>query len=574
MYSQENIYLKNNPFYKCFNHNNPSGFDVPDVSMFGMLEISAKSHPKAKAYEYYGTYSTYEKLIENIEFVSNSFYGLGVRKGDVVTILCPNMPETVMAIYALNRIGAISNIVHPLSAQEEIRDYLVSCKCKYIVTVDLCVDKISGIIDSTPLQRVIIVSPSQSMGYVMKKAYNILNKTDIPQWDSRYILWKRFLHIKGEAEEYTPSGKENHLPAIILHSGGTTGTPKDIMLSNSNFNSFAVQSVLTLDDVGVGDKILAVLPVFHGFGLGVCIHDAFCFGACSVLVPRFSAKSFLRLINRYKPTMIFGVPTLFEAIVKSNTRRNSDLSFLKYIVCGGDSLSKDLEMQVNRFLREHNCSTHICEGYGMTEGLAALSLSVGEGFKSGTVGKPLIGNSMCITEPGTVNVLPQGIEGELCVSGPTVMIGYRNNDIETAAVLKRHKDGKLWLHTGDIALIDTDGFVHYKFRLKRMIISSGYNVYPSRIEKVIEDLPEVSKCTVVGIQHPYKKEVAKAFIVLEKGYSQSNYLTDKIKSHCKKNLSHYSVPYEYEFIKEFPKTPYGKTDFCKLQAESNKASQG
>ena len=275
------------------------------------------------------------------------------------------------------------------------------------------------------------------------------------------------------------------------------------------------------------------------------------------------------IIRKHKPTMLFGVPTLYEALLNAKGIENLDFSFLKYAVSGGDTLPENLENKVNAFFSAHNSQVRICEGYGMTEGLAALSLSVNEAYKSGTIGNALIGNEMCVVAPDTTNVLGIDEDGELCVTGPTIMIGYRNNEEENQKVLKKHSDGKIWLHTGDMASIDKNGIVTYKFRIKRMIVSSGYNVYPTYIEKTIEELPEVSKCVAVAIPHSYKKEVAKAFIILEKGYNADSFTLDKIKKYCKKKLSSYSVPYEYEFVKEFSKTSYGKIDYIKLQKNIN-----
>ena len=518
-----------------------------------------------------------KELVERIEKVSNAYFDLGVRKGDIVTILMPNTPEAVISIYALNRLGAVSNIVHPLSAQEEIKNYLNSVESKFLLTIDICCRKVSAILDETSVQKVIVASAGETMPAFMKFAYSLTNKNknSFPREDSRYITWKSFMkQAYSRVKEYKPTGAENEEVAIILHSGGTTGTPKDIMLSNKNFNAFGMQAIITLYDVSVGDKILAILPIFHGFGLGVCVHVSFCFGACSVLIPSFDSKKFGSIIKKYKPTMLFGVPTLYEAMIKAEGVENFDFSFLKYAVSGGDTLPKPLEDKVNEFLASHNSDVRICEGYGMTEGLAALSLSVYEGYKSGTIGKPLIGNEMCVVKPDTTEVLPANEEGELCVTGPTIMIGYRNNEMETVKTLRRHEDGKLWLHTGDMAVIDEGGFVHYKLRIKRLIISSGYNVYPTQIEKVIEEIPEVVKCAVVAMPHPYKKEVAKAYVVLDKGYKGNTFVQDKIKQHCKKNLAHHSVPYKYEFVSELPKTPYGKVDFMKLQTETAKAVNG
>ena len=561
-----------NPFYKFENPESPLGFDVPEVSMFGMLKISAEKLPDSDAYEYFGTKCTFSELVKKIEAVSGAYFAAGVRKGDIVTIVMPNTPEAVISIYALNRIGAVSNILHPLSAQEEIMNHINRVKSKILLCVDICAEKVANIIDKTSLKKVIVASAGDSMPFVMKNLYALkcIKNFKYDKSDKRYVSWNEFSHKSISVPEFIPNEKETRDVAVILHSGGTTGTPKDIMLSSYNFNAFGIQAVLTLRDVHAGDKILAILPIFHGFGLGVCVHVSFCFGACSVLIPQFNAKKFTSIIKKYKPTMLFGVPTLYDALLKSKGMDKIDFSFLKYAVSGGDTLPEKLEKSVNDFLASHNCKTKICEGYGMTEGLAALSLSVADNYKSRTIGKPLIGTEMCIVEPGTTNVLPADTDGELCVSGPTVMIGYRNNPEETANTLRTHADSKIWLHTGDMASIDSDGFVHYKLRIKRMMITSGFNVYPTQIECVVEQLDFVDKCVVVPIPHQYKKEVAKAYIVLKNGKEKNAETENEIREHCKKKLMHYSVPYKYEFVDLLPKTAYNKIDFMKLQRESVK----
>lgn len=559
-----------NPFFKYENSELPLGFEVPDVSMFGMLKIAAESQPDSLAYEYFGTKCTFGNLVKKIEEISGAYYALGVRKGDIVTIIMPNTPEAVISIYALNRIGAVANILHPLSAQEEIKNHINRVKSKVLLCVDICTEKISKIIDKTSVKKAIVASAGNSMPFVMKKLYALkcIKSFKYDKSDKRYLSWSEFAEKSRTVAEYSPKDGKNREVAVILHSGGTTGTPKDIMLSNYNFNAFGIQAVLTLRDVKAGDKILAILPIFHGFGLGVCVHVSFCFGACSVLIPQFNAKKFAGILKKYKPTMLFGVPTLYDALLKAKGTDKIDFSFLKYAVSGGDTLPEKLENSVNEFLAAHNSSIKICEGYGMTEGLAALSLSVGENYKSRTIGKPLIGTEMCVVEPGTTNVLPAGEDGELCVSGPTVMIGYRNNPEETKNTLRVHADGKVWLHTGDMAAIDEDGFVHYKLRIKRMMITSGFNVYPTQIESVVEELDFVEKCVVVSVPHQYKKEVAKAYIVLKNGKEKSDETKEEIRAYCKKKLMHYSVPYKYEFVDLLPKTAYNKIDFMKLQKES------
>ncbi len=561
-----------NPFLKFENSSLPLGFEVPDTSMFGMLKISAENQPEAWAYEYFGTKCSYKNIVKKIEDISGAYSALGIGKGDIVTIIMPNTPEAVLSIYALNRIGAVANILHPLSAREEIKNHINRVESKVVLCVDICCEKIANIIDETTAEKVIVASAGDSMPRVMKTLYALKSVKNFKydKADKRYISWGDFCVKSKNVAEYCPKGDENNEVAVILHSGGTTGTPKDIMLSNRNFNAFGIQAVLTLRDVKAEDKILAILPIFHGFGLGVCVHVSFCFGACSVLIPQFNAKKFAGILKKYKPTMLFGVPTLYDALLKAKGTDKIDFSFLKYAVSGGDTLPEKLEKSVNEFLSAHNSTVKICEGYGMTEGLAALSLSVGENYKSRTIGKPLVGTEMCIVEPGTVNVVPAGEDGELCVSGPTVMIGYRKNPEETGNTLRVHADGKVWLHTGDMAAIDKDGFVHYKLRIKRMMITSGFNVYPTQIENVIEELSFVEKCVVVSVPHQYKKEVAKAYIVLKNGKEKSEATVNEIREYCKKKLMHYSVPYKYEFVDILPKTAYNKIDFMKLQKESAK----
>lgn len=552
------------------NSKSPLGFEIPDMSMFGLLKMTAENQPESTAYEYFGTKCTYRNLVEKINGISGAYYSLGVRKGDIVTIIMPNTPEAVISIYALNRIGAVANILHPLSAQEEIMKHINRVGSKVVLCVDICAEKLAAIIDKTPVKKAVIASAGDSMPTIMKTLYALkcIKNFKYDKSDKRYMAWGDFEKRSRNVAEFVSKGEDNKKVAIILHSGGTTGTPKDIMLSNSNFNAFGVQAVLTLRDVKAGDKILAILPIFHGFGLGVCVHVSFCFGACSVLIPQFNAKQFASILKKHKPSMIFGVPTLYDALLKAKGTDKIDFSFLKYVVSGGDTLPEKLEKSVNDFLAAHNSNVKICEGYGMTEGLAALCLSVGENYKSGTIGKPLIGTQMCVVEPGTTNVLPANEDGELCVSGPTVMIGYRNNPGETADALRVHADGKTWLHTGDMAAIDEDGFVHYKLRIKRMMITSGFNVYPTQIERVIEELDFVDKCVVVSVPHQYKKDVAKAYIVLKNGKEKSEATKAEIREHCKKKLMHYSVPYIYEFVDLLPKTAYNKIDFMKLQRES------
>ena len=290
----------------------------------------------------------FTKYSQKIIKASYSYNKIGVKKGDIVTIIMPNTPEALISIYALNRIGAVCNVVHPLSAKEELKLYINSVESKVVLAIDLCCTKISDIINETKVEKVVVASAGNSMKLPLKLGYALTNKSKncYSKRDVRFIKWADFIKSGEEINEYVPSNEENNEMAVILHSGGTTGVPKEIMLSNKSFNSFGMQSVLTLRNVSVGDRILAILPIFHGFGLGVCVHVCFCFGACSVLIPKFKADEFGSILKKHKPTMIFGVPTLYEGLLKAKGIENVDFSFLKYAISGGDSLPKPLEDKV------------------------------------------------------------------------------------------------------------------------------------------------------------------------------------------------------------------------------------
>ena len=527
------------------------------------------TYPKMPAIEYFGKTINYETLLKEVNVAAKAFKKLGVKQKDVITVCMPNTPEAVIAFYAANKLGAVANMIHPLSAEKEIKHYLINNHTKILVVIDLCYDKIKNILDETNVEKVIVVSAKDSMPILLSVGYELTQgrKVEKPKKDEeQYIFWKQFTKTGKNKEIIETFTGPKDTPAVILHSGGTTGDPKGIVLSNGNFNALVEQAKIFLTKYELGDSMLTILPLFHGFGLGVCTHTPLCFGAKVILVPQFNSRQFDKLINKTKPSLIFGVPTLFEALTNCNNVKDLDLSNVKYVVCGGDNLSEALNEKVNKYLKEHGCKTTISQGYGMTESLAATALAFDDANKEGSFGIPFPSNYYKIVDPETGKTLGPNQDGEICVNGPTVMLGYLDNEVATNEVLRIHDDGYMWLHTGDIGYMDEDGIFYYKSRLKRMIISSGYNVYPSYIENIILQHPAVLSCTVIGIPHPYKVEVPKAFIILKNDYHGLN-PKHSIKKFCEKHLSKHSVPYEFEFRKSLPKTLIGKVDFKKLMEE-------
>ena len=543
---------------------------VPDTSMYEVLKESVLKYESRPIINYFGKRITYREFLNNVDKAALAFRSQGVRRGDIVTICMPNTPEAMVSFYALNKIGAICNMIHPLSGEVEIKEYLLSTNSVMLVMIDLCYEKVKNIIKETSVYKTIVVSARDSMPFFMGVGYQFSQgfKVKRPLKSEAYLYWNDFLK-KAVGYNHTFNIKiSKDDPAVILHSGGTTGKPKGIILSNGNFNALTEQAKIVFSDVEPGDRVLGIMPIFHGFGLGVSTIGPFILGCELVMVPQFNAKKFDKLLDKYKPNVIFGVPTLYEALA-STKNDYLDLSGLKYAISGGDSLSSSLIKRVNHYLKEHNAKIKISQGYGMTESLAAVALSYGKAYREDSIGIPFPGNYIKIVTPETQEEVPYGEDGEICIAGPTVMLGYLDNEKETNEMLQIHKDGMVWLHTGDIGMMDSDGILYYKQRLKRLIISSGYNIYPSHVEEVIEGHPSVLKCSVIGIPHPYKVEVPKAFIVLKNDY---NPLTVKasIKEYCKKNLASYAIPKEFEFRKSLPKTLIGKVDFKKLREEAVK----
>ena len=541
-----------------------------DKTIYEYLKDSVGADTDYIALNYFGTRISYNELFLRIEQASRSLRSLGVKPGDVVTICMPNTPEAIIAFYACNNIGAVADMVHPLSSQEQIKLYLNESKSRFLIMLDSNYDKYKEVLPDTLVYKTVFVSPKESMPPLLSIGYTLTRGLKVKKpklGDIDYLTWKEFL-LKGVNynKPFENKMKSKDL-AVILHSGGTTGKPKGIMISNYSFNAESQQGGVNVCEVRPKDKILTILPIFHGFGLNICIHCPLCLKVETIIMPEYDANRFSKIMKDLKPNILAGVPTLWEGMMSNKKLEDVDLSQMKYIISGGDFLSIPMEKKFNNFLHTHGAKINITKGYGMTESVAATSYTFEGTNEPGSIGIPMVGNDFCICNPDTLEKVPYGEEGEICVNGPTVMMGYLNNQEETDNVLKKHSDGKVWLHTGDLGYISPDGIIYFTGRLKRMIVSSGFNVYPNIIEEVIEKHPDVSKCCVIGIPHKYKMRVAKAFVVLEKDIKPTPKIKKEIIELCKKNLAAYSLPKEYEFRDSLPKTLYNKINYRELENE-------
>ena len=569
---EEKLNKKNNiktPWLKYYKEGVPAHLNYPKGTMVGYFLEAVARYPENIAIEYYGRTYTYRAFYEMIRDTAKSLKSQGVKEGDTIAICMPNTPEAILMFYAANMVGALVSLIHPLSAEKEIQNYINGSGATFLLSLDLVYDKVHNIVDNTCIKKIVIASAGDSLKTIKKFLYKFKNRGTVPKIEltDDIMTWNEFINYGYDYQGEIACLKGANDPAVILYSGGTSGDPKGILLTNMNFNALALSSHKMIEQSGEGESILAILPIFHGFGLGVCIHTTLGCGMRVVLVPNFNPKDFGKLLHKHKISIVCGVPSLFESLTKTSMGKN-DLSKLKSAISGGDFMSKDLKNKVDTYFCEHGSNAEIRVGYGLTEASAAICVTPTGEYRESSIGVPFPDTYIKVVRVGTHDEVPYGEDGEICISGPTVMMGYLNNLEETIQTLQIHEDGRTWLHTGDVGSMDKDGFVYFKQRVKRIIISNGYNLYPSYIETIINSHPDVFTSTVIGIPHPKKVQVAKAYIVLKDGVKPSKDVEKSIRLHCEKNLARYSLPAVYEFRESLPKTLVGKVAYRELEKES------
>ena len=544
----------------------PFHLDYPETSMTGAVMATATAEPDFPALSFMGRKITYRTLVEEVERTARAFYALGVRPGVRVLVCLPNVPQAIYCLYGLNRIGAVASMVHPLSAVGEIIHYMDEASCEYAVTLDQFYAKFLEVKQRRPIRKLIVARVSEELSFPLSLGQKLMTERKFPKVieDDSVLLWKHFIAAGASVADGYAVDKDPMGEAVVLFSGGTTGVTKGIMLSDLNFNALACQTAAMCHEEVLHCRMLAAMPVFHGFGLGVCIHTVLVGGGTAILVPRFNVKSYARLIRKTRPNFIAGVPTLFEAITRNTYLDGADLSCLRGVFSGGDSLSIELKKKFDKFLADHNAGIRVREGYGTTECVTASCLTPYNKEKEGSIGLPYPDTYYKICKHGTCEEIPYGEEGEICLTGPSVMIGYINHEEENAETLRRHTDGHVWLHTGDLGLMDEEGFIYFRQRIKRMIVTSGYNVYPSQIENILEGHPAVQRSCVIGVPDPLKMQKVKAFVILKDGIADSPEVRESILAHCRANIAKYAMPAELEIRDSLPTTLVGKVAYTKL----------
>ena len=446
-------------------------------------------------------------------------------------------------------------MIHPLSAEKEIEFYLNESESVTAITLDQFYHKFEAVRENTKVVNIIIASVKDALSQPIKAGYMLT------------IRWHDFLRLSRACFYRYKVERRSDDPAVILYSGGTTGTTKGIVLTNKNFNALSQQIVATNPMFRPGDKMLSAMPLFHGFGLGVCIHSMLAQGGRCILVPRFTAQSYAKLITKYRCNFIAGVPTLYEALLRLPSMDGADLSCLKGVFSGGDSLSIELKKKLDKFLYDHHATIQVREGYGTTETVTACCLTPPTMFKEGSIGIPFPDTYIKIVAPGTEEELPYGQEGEILLAGPTVMKEYMKHPEETAQTLRRHADGLTWVYTGDLGTMDDEGFIYFRGRAKRMIISSGYNVYPGQLENILDAHEKVQMSCVIGVPDPYRMQKVKAFVKLAADVPATEETKQELLDYCRKHIAKYAMPYDIEFKDDMPKTLVGKVAYRVLEEE-------
>ena len=552
----------------------PMHLDYFEGSMFEAVEIIAQKYPKNVAFDFMGKSTTYKELVEQIETCAKALKTIGIREGDKVTIAMPNCPQAIYLFYAVNLVGGIANMVHPLSAEKEIEFYLNDSESITAITLDQFYHKFEAIRKNTKIVNIIIASIRDALAEPIRSGYMLTEGRKIQKIpeDAPVIRWKDFMRLSRCCFYNYKVQRTGDDPAVILYSGGTTGTTKGILLTNKNFNALGQQVIAANPMFRPGDKMLAAMPIFHGFGLGVCIHTMLTQGGRCILVPRFTPKTYAKDLVKKRCNFVAGVPTLYEALLRLPDMDGADLSCLKGVFSGGDSLSIELKKKLDKFLYDHKATVQVREGYGTTETVTACCLTPSHMYKEGSIGLPFPDTYIKIVEPGTDRELPYGQEGEILLAGPTVMREYVHHPEETAQALRTHDDGLTWVYTGDLGSMDAQGFVYFKGRAKRMIVTSGYNVYPAQIENILDANELVQISCVIGVPDSYKMQKVKAFIKLVPGVEASDATRQSILAYCRKHIAKYAMPYDIEFRDDLPKTLVGKVAYRVLEEEELKKS--
>lgn len=558
------------PWLKYYNENNIDKERL-NCSAYDYMKHYNINNLSYNAINYMGNIITYKELLDKIDEVTKSLINLNVKSGDVVTLIMANIPENIYLFYAINRLGAIANIIDPRLKTDEIIEIINNNKSKLVVSIDSFMDKknILSIKKNSDIENIVLVNPLETLknNKLISFAISCKEKINYHLSNKNFIRWSDFVNNGRDVTLSDIPKYDEEKDAIMVRTGGTTGKPKIVVLSNKNLNEMANQHFLGEYNFNKKDLFLNFLPPFIAYGICGATHMPLVLGLENILIPKFDAKDFPKLMKKYKPNVVFGGPILYEKMMNSKKTKNIDLSSLRVPVSGGDTMNIELENKINKYFEDNNCYHTIGQGYGMTEVSSSACYSKENSYVIGSVGIPLINNSISIFDTDTMEEKMINEEGEVCIKTDTMMSRYFNNEIENNNVIKTHEDGSIWVHTGDIGKMNSNGNLFVIGRMKRMIVSNGSKIFPISVESIICKNPYVESCVIVGAEHKTLRHVPVAHIVLNDNNIDKEKLVDELNSEIKKELPDYYLPFIYVFRHDMPLTSIDKVDYKMLEQE-------
>ena len=551
---------------------------IPELTAYQYMVSQNEDNLSTKAIMYYGKKISYKNYIDMIDETARRLYNLGITEGEVVTVMSVANPELEVLFYALNKLGAVINLIDVRSDYKQIKKYLMEVKSSEVVVMDNFLPEFDKCMEDEDIdnivENVITLSPYNSVLFPFnvlaekksrKEDSTLYSKIDEIKKKNKYMTWNDLMSVHKYRYPRYPRYKKNMVAALV-HTGGTTGVPKTVKLSNENFNAMAIQYKSLNANYNKGDTFLNGIVPFVAYGIVVTIHMPMCLGMTNIIAPILSPKEFTEFMIKYKPNHTITVPTYVEHFVHDRKADSMNWKCLKNLGIGGDYFPEQSEIYVNEFLKNHGSSSIAEKGYGMTENSSTAGVCLVGVNKTNSLGIPLPLNTYGIFERGTDKELKYGEEGEICITGPTEMLGYLDNEEEEGKVIKIHSDGKKWIHSEDVGIIDEDGFLFFKGRYKRLIPHGGFKLYPSYIEGVIMKHPDIDNCCVISIPDKVYGASPEAHVVIKKdSMSELKKLKEELIKLCQDKLPSYSQPEDFIFEEDLPLTSVGKVDYKKVE---------
>ena len=544
--------------------------ELQELTMYEYIYNQNQDNLDHIAMNYYGCNITYGQMFEQISFMAGVLESEGVQEGDVITVCMINAPETVCLLFAINKIGAVANIVYGASTSEDLKKYITDVNSSLVFTIDMFQEKFVSIADEAKLKKVVVTNLTESMSILNCLGARLLKgmrPLPIPS-DKRFYSWKHFF---GKTRKESRTCHNANAAAIITYTGGTTGGSKGAMLSNKAVNAVAQQYLMSESNLHRESTWMQVLPLFIAYGVTSSMMIALAVGMTQIIrIPM--VESITEFCKKFKPNHVLYGPAYWEKFADDN--EDLDLSNFIAPTSGGDALRPAVESKINQYLQSHGCSCPIMNGYGMTEVGAGVSINFPHAYKYGSAGIPFPQNIISAFDTETGKELQCGQEGEICIQAPSMMMGYVNNQEETDQIILRHDDGRLWVHSGDLGYIDEDGFLYISGRLKRyfMYINNGLHkkIFSLDIEKVLLQYSKIDNCAVVPMSDATTFQVPVAYIILKEEYSYSNDIEKELQEYVSQHLDDGYRPVKYIFSDKFPLTKIGKVDYHALEQEAAK----